>query len=759
MLIKLPIFDDGKIMYTTFKLDKHKDYFILSLIENKNYLKNFKKVNEDNDIDTINDYTKSDSNTIDSTKSDITCIKIMTCNNIKGLFYLNIYFPLKIICINDLLWTNYFFNITVISDFTTKFDFFYELNSIINQSYNYNFIKFDDLQNISYDIWKISNNEYQSYLSNKNSNNINQYLKNMWEYNCLLINMSLFLLLDFPNFTNKNIKDYQTKNNILKKIITIANNIKVLKFKIFFSNSYNLNEHINYYKNEKIKNISELEINKNYFIKINESKYILIKIDNIVNGNIIFNDIEINLNKYELYHYNPTLKISLKYIYFILFNMKEVYSISLSKSDNNIELIHHEKILNYYFDNSKLSNLFYLINKYTDNTEYTDFELLKSNNYDNIFFKYIVKKYTELEKVLLIIKILFVNYNFPIKFNKFEIEPIFDDILYISLYNYKKLIYCNTTKQPNENKIFLINDLNQVIPSKVKLFYYNILKIFYQLFNSSEEYIYNIKFFHDNLYKNFIKIFFYENCNTLNLLKEMLNPSIIEKIKYNMHNNLVLIDIVNKITWDNLKNKTDYLSILVKNKTIFYQDKLNKIIFSDTYDNRIKSIILNPFEMFNFLQYENEFVEWILLFNYKIPELYFNEISLSSNDIIDLGKLIYYLYNIEEQDFKDEYYKLLINHASKNNKIILFNHRINIKIKEFFTLKVNLNFGILAKHLNNNSNQTLICTDTKNEIVILKNQLKLITKKYLKYKKKYTSIKNNLYKTDELIDTLIPYSL
>ena len=634
--------------------------------------------------------------------------------------------------------------------------FFFELNSIINQKYNYNFIKYDDLQKISYDIWKTSNTEYQIYSANKNPTNIEQYLKNLWEYNSLQVNMSLFLLFEFPNFTNKTIKDYQTKNNILKKIITIANNIKLIKFKIYLSNNYTLIDHINYYKNEYIKSISELEINKNYFIKINEFKYILLKIDNIIKDTIISNNIEINLNKYKLYHYNPNLKISIKYIYCILFAMKDVYSVSLEKSDINIELIHHVKILTYYFENSKISNLFYLINKYTNNTDYTDFEILKSNNYDNNFFKYIVKKYSEIEKILLIIKILFVNYNFPIKFNKFEIEAVFDDILYISLYNYKKLIYCNTSKQSNETKIFLINDLNQVIPTKVKLFYYNILKIFYQLLNSSEEYIYNIKFFHDNLYKNFIKIFFYENCNTLNLLKEMVNPSVIENIKYNMHNNLILIDIVNKITWENLKNKTDYLSILVKNKTIFYQDKLNKIIFSDTYDNRIKSIILNPFEMFNFLQYENEFVEWILLFNYKIKELYFNEISLSSDDIIDLGKLIYYLYNIEEQDFKDEYYKLLINHASKNNKIILSNHRINIKIKEFFTLKVNLNFGILAKHLNSN-NQNLICSDSKNEIILLKNQLKLITKKYLKYKKKYTSIKTNLYKTDELINTLIPY--
>jgi hypothetical protein len=667
----------------------------------------------------------------------------MTCNNIKGICYLNIYFPLKIICINDLLWTNYFFNITVISDFSLKFDFFFELNLIINQKYNYNFIKFDDLQKISYDIWKISNNEYQIYSSNKNSNNIENYIKNVWEYNCLLVNMSLFLLFDFPNFTNKNIKDYQTKNNIFKKIITIANNIKLLKFKVFLSNNYTLSEHINYYKNEQIKNISELEINKNYFIKINELKYLLIKIDNIVNDTIVFNNIEINLSKYQLYHYNPILTITIRYIYFVLFNMKDVYSITLSKSDINIDLSHHEKIISYYLDNSKISNIFYLINKYTDDNEYTDLEILKSNNYDNIFFKYIVKKYTEIEKILLIIKILFINYNFPIRFNKFEIEPVFDDILYISLYNYKKLIYYSTSKHSNENKIFLINELNQVIPTKVKLFYYNILKTFYQLFNSSEEYIYNIKFFHDSLYRNFIKIFFYENCNTINLLKEMINPSVIEKIKYNIHNNLVLIDIANKITWDNLKNKTDYLSILVRNKTIFYQDKLNKIIFSETYDNRIKSIILNPFEMFNFLQYENEFVEWILLFNYKIQELYFNEISLSSNDIIDLGKLIYYLYNIEEQDFNDEYYKLLINHASKNPKIILYNGRINIKIKENFNIKSNLNFGILAKHLNNNNNQTLVCSDPKNEIFLLKNQLIIITKKYLKYKKRYTNIRKN----------------
>ena len=152
---------------------------------------------------------------------------------------------------------------------------------------------------------------------------------------------------------------------------------------------------------------------------------------------------------------------------------------------------------------------------------------------------------------------------------------------------------------------------------------------------------------------------------------------------------------------------------------------------------------MKPFEIFNFLNYEDQFIKWILLFDFKIKELYTSEISISINDINDLGKLIYYLYNIENQDFTDDYYKLLINHACKNPKIILYNGRINIKIKENFNLKFNLNFGILAKHLNNNNNQTLICNDPKNEILLLKNQLIIINKKYLKYKKRYTNVRKN----------------
>jgi hypothetical protein len=721
MLIKLPTIIDTKIVYILFRLDKYNDYFILTINDKNDYQK--KIINDKN--------------------NNINIIKVLCYNNINGIYYINLYVPFKIIYINNYLWTNYFFNLAIVSNFSSKFDFFYELELAIKKKYNYSFIKYDDLKNISEDIWKISNLEYQIYVSNKNISEIYVYLKNLWEYNNLVINMCLFLLFNLPNITIKNSKNYQTKNNIIKKIITIANNIKSLKFKINSSNNYSLIDHLNFHENKNIENINNIIINNNYFIKINELKYILIKINNIDNDIIYSQNIEIKLNNYKLYHYIPNTSIPIRYIFMILLNMRELYSIVLSNIDNTIDTIHHTKILDYYINKPITSNLYYLFNKYIEDTEKIDFEILKLNDYDNVFFKYIVKKYTDVSKIISIIKILFSHYTYPIKFNKFEIETVFDNILYISLYNYKKLIYYNSLKQYSENKILLINDLIQIIPSKVKLFYYNIMKIFYQLFNSSEEYIYNIKYFNDNLYKNFIKIFFYENCNTINLLKEMLDPSIIERNKNNIFNNLLLIDIANKLSWDNLIYKSDYLRILINNENIYYQNKLNKVIFNDSYDNRIKSIILNPFEIFNFLNYESQFTEWISLLNYKIKDIYNNEISLSVNDIIDLGKLIYYLYNIKDQDFNDDYYKLLINHASKNLKIILFNGRINIKIKEKFNIKFNLNFGILAKHLNNYTID-LACTDPKNEIILLQHQLNIVTKKYLKYKKKYIKINTKI---------------
>jgi len=757
MIIKLPIIEENKIIFPCFKLEEKQDHFILTLLDNSN---------------------------------ETSFIKIICFNNINGIQHFNLFLPLKILFFNNILVTCYFFNIMTISNFSSNDDFFSKLNMHIENKYNYTFVNFNNIKDNVTQIWKFISTEYNLIIKQHNFTNFDIYLKYLWELLNLIVNASIFLIFDFPMYTNKTIKEYQSTHGILKKIINTTNIIKNIKYSIFLSNEYDILEHIKLQTNKKINNILEIIPNKKYFIKINENKYILLKIDKIINQNLIINNIEINFNKYEWYHYIPTINLPIQNIFFLLLNNKLIYSSVLSKIDNNIDLLHHDKILSFFLYKPIKSNLYFLLNK----TEEIEMQLLESNNYDQQFFKYIVKKYTDLPKVLLIIKILFVNYNFPIKFNKFEIDFVFDNILYISLSNYKNLISINkqnnntykpnndtykpnndtykpnndtykpnndTYKQNNDNtKICLINELNNIIPIKVKILYFNILKLFYQLLNSSEEYMYNTKFFYDNMYKNFIKIFFFEKSITLDLLSEMLNkPNSIEQIQNNFRNNYLLTDIANAISWSNISKKILYLNILIKNKSVYYQDKLNKIIFNDNYDNRIKTIILNPFEMLKYLNYEKEFIDWIIMFDYKINDIYFNHISLSTDDINDLGKLIYYLYNICEQDLKDNYYKLLINHSIKNPKIILYNQRINIKIRDYFDIKFNLNCGILAKHLTTLSNTALVCYDPKNEIVLLKNQLKNITKKYLKYKQKYKEIKKTLNNSESLINSIIPLDM
>jgi hypothetical protein len=163
----------------------------------------------------------------------------------------------------------------------------------------------------------------------------------------------------------------------------------------------------------------------------------------------------------------------------------------------------------------------------------------------------------------------------------------------------------------------------------------------------------------------------------------------------------------------------------------------------------------------------DEYINWFNFLDFKLVELFNTQISLSSNDIIELAKLIYLLYNVKEQDVKNTSYKLFLNHCNSNSKLILYNQRINLKIKEMLNLKISLNLGILAKHLNNfnnydfglDSNKGNLVSDNLvnntdnlvnnilsdiNDITFLKNQLVIVTKKYIKYKSKYNNIKTEI---------------
>ena len=146
--------------------------------------------------------------------------------------------------------------------------------------------------------------------------------------------------------------------------------------------------------------------------------------------------------------------------------------------------------------------------------------------------------------------------------------------------------------------------------------------------------------------------------------------------------------------------------------------------------------------MFNFL-------------DFKLDKLFNNQILLSPNDINNLAKLIYLLYNIKEQDIKDINYQNFLTFANSNLKLILYNQQINIKIKEILKLKIPINLGILAKHLNNNildnkvDKVDKVDNLDKVDITLLKNQLISITKKYIKYKSKYNNIKTEISPTNK----------
>jgi hypothetical protein len=185
------------------------------------------------------------------------------------------------------------------------------------------------------------------------------------------------------------------------------------------------------------------------------------------------------------------------------------------------------------------------------------------------------------------------------------------------------------------------------------------------------------------------------------------------------------------------------LNIFYKNDFIVhYQDKLNKNIIPDNFDFRIKIIIENPFEMYKYLRKERDFIKWTKFISERVIQLYLIPISLSSEDFNHIGKLLFLLFNINEQNTKDGTYINFINFCNLHNKLVLESNRINLKIREYFpTLKCNLNLGFLAKHLTTETEILTFENVKPDEIIILENKIGILNKKYHKYKIKYLQTK------------------
>jgi len=198
---------------------------------------------------------------------------------------------------------------------------------------------------------------------------------------------------------------------------------------------------------------------------------------------------------------------------------------------------------------------------------------------------------------------------------------------------------------------------------------------------------------------------------------------------------------LSNLSWKTISKQLNvfkyFISMKSNCKELFYCDgKLNKVFISNI-DNRIKKIINEPLNMFNYLKKEEDFYKWIFHFKEDIPKIFYNMINLNNSDYKTLSKILYCYSKIQNQNINDEYYKKLLGVLKMNSNIILFNDRINIKLKDIFK-NININLGYLARDIINE--ETISVTITEN-VDDTDNIISKLKRKYYKYKGKYLEMK------------------
>jgi hypothetical protein len=744
MIIKMHICIDEKNIMSKFSLDQYDNKLIISSIDYKNKI-----------------------------------IKVPVYNSFNGVDYISICFPLTMIIINKKVLNPFIILASYNLKNNNDIDFFKCLEDFIIEKYNYSFICFDEILSEQYknlNFLKIINENYDGIFELENlkfnHSRLDIFINNLWLMIILIKVGTIYSLIKYPMLSNKNLKEIVKKNNYPKKIITYSNQLKNTKFFLNFnlSHPYCFNDYFNSNFLDPIK-LADLKLNTYYYIIINKNditndsnitltdynstnKVVKIYVEKINKNMISLNESKnILYENYKWYHLHPSLNINKDYIIYQTF-INYQFTIEIIKNILCIDTIHCEKILDYYVKDDKLSNLVIVQNIYDELKEkLNDLEILKANSYDNAFFEYITKKYSSVEnqQIYVILEILFSNYNYPLKTNRHEIDNVFDNLLYFSLYNYKHiLINTKTNGFSNYSNEILQPNINSIIPIKVKNLYINLLKFMSQVINNDFDAItYNQKFYNDYLHRNIIKLIFSDtNSLFINLFKSLTSQSNFIHFKNIVSTNLLLIDITSKLTWNNLPKKLNYLNVFYKNDSfIYYQDKINKNIIPENFDVRIKKVIENPFEMYRYIRKDKDFEKWTKFISNKILQLYHIPISLSSEDFTHIGKMVYLLFNITEQNTKEQSYINFIDFCNTHNKLVLDSNRINIKIRECFPyLKANINLGFLAKHLTWDKGSITFDENTNKEkssdVLELEMKLHIATKKYYKYKAKYLESKD-----------------
>ena len=263
-----------------------------------------------------------------------------------------------------------------------------------------------------------------------------------------------------------------------------------------------------------------------------------------------------------------------------------------------------------------------------------DINIINLQKYNNDFIINITSKYSSLEDILLILKSLMNFYSYPIKIPKNLIDPIFDQIIYISLYH-----------------IDLLNEYNNYsfCNVKLKILYLYIIKLYNDLNNDNIiEQQFNNRYITDYLYRSTTKLLLKNDTLSYMIFKKTKNlDKFIEMIKIKT----AVYDIMALMSWENLQN-INIISFFFSNKHLI-DNRYYTIISND----KIKNILENPYIMYNYLSNMKDFIKWTKIIS-----------NDNTTDVTLLGKIIYYLYNSKKKDITDINYNIAIT-MIKNNKV------------------------------------------------------------------------------------------
>lgn len=622
----------------------------------------------------------------------------MICLNSNSYKSIDIYFPLIFNIQDNIIYNEMFFTLALYYK-NNNYNFIYLIENFIkdNINNNYHFVKINNLKKLEviYNTVNCNNTEY---------NNINELLHYIFYKLNYYYNLSLCII--YLHYNNINI-------TISKKHILIIN--KINEQHIYF---YGIKDSI---KNHLIyidKNFNDI-INKTEYFISNDKKLLKVKIFNSDSNFIHINEKKININKYTISKYPIKFKknINITNLLYSITNIFYYYNISDIVFKKNIKVIN----LCNYFKNNNFNNI--IIDK-SFNLEDDIYKKITTdyyycyNEYNFEIFKKNVDKEKYNENVY---NILINDYVYPFNYNQISFTENFKKLIY---YFYK---YCKD-----------IENMKGYTKLKIKYIHNSLLKLIenFKIKNYSITNYYKI--YTDYIFLTMFNIII--DTNFLNLDIKYLTV-----IKNNYYKNMKGIVILHLLNWKSLNKKLNlYMYILnlknQNNKLIFFENKINMNILNSNIDNNLRKVISDPLYLYNFFKKEKDFIKWTNILKNNISLLFENEIKINNDDLKKIGKIIYILTKINNQNYDDKEYNNNIKILKIYDNLILYNDRINLKIKHILK-NTKINLGFLAKHIISENNLIVTLTPTSDNYDELNNKLTIMTKRYYKYKGKYLGLK------------------